>query len=384
MNRPIVFAIPGDPDRKSGGTRYDRRMIEELCALGLTVEALRLPDGYPRPTLREEEEAGRLIAGIEDGAIVVVDGLAFGAMPRIAHLQAPRLRLVALVHHPLALETGIDAALRERLAASERAALSHAHHVIVTSPATARTLVADYAVSPERLTIARPGTDRPEGGPAGVDRPGSDAPSSAQAVGLTPRPLPASDERSPRVLAVGSLTARKDHRSLVEALSRVGDLDWTCRIVGDDAADPAVAAALRRQVEGSGLGGRVTITGPVDDVEADYAEADIFALASRYEGYGMVFGEAMAHGLPILACKAGAIPDLVPPSAGILVEPGDVEALAHGLRTLLDGRAARQKLAAGARAAGRALPTWRQSAAIFAAALGAFADETLRLVSAGS
>ena len=70
---------------------------------------------------------------VPDDAVVVVDGLAFGAMPDEAWAERDRLRLVALVHHPLGLETGLPAPVSEQLLASERRALQAARGVVVTS-----------------------------------------------------------------------------------------------------------------------------------------------------------------------------------------------------------------------------------------------------------
>jgi glycosyltransferase involved in cell wall biosynthesis len=97
-----------------------------------------------------------------------------------------------------------------------------------------------------------------------------------------------------------------------------------------------------------------------------YTEADLFALASRFEGYGMAYSEAIAYGLPVIGTRAGAIPDTVPPNAGILVEPDDVPAFAVALRRLIANADERRRLAAAARAAAAQLPTWQDSAKIVA------------------
>ena len=100
-----------------------------------------------------------------------------------------------------------------------------------------------------------------------------------------------------------------------------------------------------------------------------YAAADLFVLPSRYEGFGMAYAEAIAHGLPVIGTTAGAIPDTVPASAGVLIPPDDVSALAAALRRLIENAAERAVLAAGAREAAKHLPTWQESAKLFAQAI---------------
>ena len=102
-----------------------------------------------------------------------------------------------------------------------------------------------------------------------------------------------------------------------------------------------------------------------------YAEADIFALASRFEGYGMAYAEAIAHGLPVIGTIAGAIPGTVPPDAGLLVAPDDALAFASALRRLIGDENERRRFAGAARAAAAQLPTWVESAKLFSRALEA-------------
>lgn len=338
----LVFAIPADLEIRSGGYGYDRRVIEELRKLGWRVDHLRLPDGFPAPSRNELETTASQFADLPDESLVLVDGLAFGAMPEIARREAARLKLVALVHHPLALETGLSERQAENLRKSEVEALASVRGIIVTSPETARTLISDFRVRPDAICVAIPGTE-----PARPARGGIDG-------------------ESPLILAVGSLTQRKDHATLVVALALLRDRPWHCRIVGSDRMDPVSASALRRQIADNGLDDRIVVTGALDEVDAEYDRADIFALASRYEGFGMVFAEAMARGLPIIGCRGGAVPDLVPDSAGILLEPGDVIGFSEALAKLLDDRQARRSYAAGSLVAGRKLPDWRASAKVLA------------------
>jgi len=239
--------------------------------------------------------------------------------------------------------TGTEAA---SLHESERAALSHACHVVVTSPSTARLLIADFAVPAGRVSVVQPGTDR---------------------VASQPRHGGAAVE----LLAVGSIVPRKGYDVLVAALAELSDLAWRLTIAGDGERSPETMRALAAEIDRIGLGQRISFTGAVapEQLIEHYAAADLFVLPSRFEGYGMACAEAIAHGLPVVATTAGAIPETVPPGAGVLVKPDDAGALAAVLRGLIADRPARARLAAGARAAATTLPSWQQQAEEFARVL---------------
>jgi glycosyltransferase involved in cell wall biosynthesis len=130
-------------------------------------------------------------------------------------------------------------------------------------------------------------------------------------------------------------------------------------------------AEIRELIAEHDLEERVELMGELtnETLAAWYRQADLFVLPSQHEGYGMALGEALAYGLPIVSTTAGAIPDTVPPGAGLLTPPGDSQALAAALRLLLTDSWRRQQLAAAARQAGRQLPAWPETAARFAAAL---------------
>ena len=341
------FLIPGDPDRRTGGTIYDRRIMAGLAALGWLVALQRLDASFPAPTSAALTEAHEALATLPDQSLAVIDGLALGAMPEAAAAHCDRLRLIGLVHHPLALETGLDEAQREWLYVSEREALRQVRQVIVTSPSTARALT-DYGVPPERCAVASPGVD--------------------------PAPLATgSGGRELTWLCAATLTPRKGHAVLFRALARLKDRSWRLRCAGGDMHDPATAARLRMLVDELGLSDRVEWLGELETValEAAYQQADGFVLPSFHEGYGMVLAEALARGLPIISTTAGAIPDTVPADAGLLVPPGDEAALVEALARFLDEPQLRERLAAGARAARETLPDWPAASVHFARILEA-------------
>jgi len=335
--RAAAFAIPGDLTTLTGGYIYERRLLEGLRAQGRAVAHIQLGASWPDPTVGDMEDAINRLCAVEPARALILDGFISGAADTagLARVRAP---MVAMVHHPLALEQGLGAARRAQLFASERANLALMAHVLVPSPHTAATLVAQYDVAPGRITIARPGTDRPMVRPAPID--------------------------PPLILAVGIQHPRKGHDVLLAALAQIQGAAWQAVIAGGT-YDAAHSAALARQLLALGLNRRVRFAGRVSaaDLAGLYAQASIFALATRYEGYGIVFDEALSHGLPIVSCRTGAVPDTVPPEAGLLVPPDAPEAFARALDSLLQDGALRRQMARAAAAAGAQLPGWRDTAA---------------------
>jgi glycosyltransferase involved in cell wall biosynthesis len=348
--KQLAFAVPGDLAIPTGGYAYDRRMIAELDRLGWQVDLIDLGEGFPWPDQTTLTSARTRLLTAPAGRSIVIDGLALGVMPETASRLAGRNPLVALVHHPLALELGLSACQADALRASEMAALASVQRVVVTSAATARLIASDYGVPAERITVATPGSD-----PA--------------------RPVQGSQHDVVRLLSVGAVVPRKGYDILIAALATLTALSWTLMIVGDRTRDPNAVARLDADIARHALGDRITVVGAVspERLAALYSEADVFVLASYFEGYGMAFAEAIAHGLPIIGTTGGAIPETVPPDTGLLVPAGDISAFARALRRVIGEDELRRQMANASRRAAARLPTWRQSAEIFARAL-----ETLR------
>ncbi len=337
--RALQFVVPGSLSQATGGYHYDRRLIEGLRGLGWQPHVRLLDAGFPFPTRGALAEASAVFASFADGALVMIDGLALGAMPQVLAAHAARLTLVGLVHHPLALESGLAPEVAEQLRRSEQAALHWVRHVIVTSAFTRDTL-ASYGVAPERISVVEPGTDA-----APMAQGGS--------------------QDSCELLCVANIVPRKGHDVLIEALSTVAELPWRLTCVGNTQRSPETAAALHHRVGAAGLGARVRILGELGGFELQqcFVAADLFVLPTRHEGFGMAVAEALAHGLPVLATRTGAIPDLVLPGAGMIVPPEDPQALRDALAYLLTDRKALASLAEGARAKRLLLPRWPQACA---------------------
>lgn len=334
--REVIFAIPGDLDTPTGGYRYDKRIIEELRALGWAVNYLPLSGEFPSPSEQALDETANLFAKINPNTLVMIDGLALGAIP-LSTLKSLRASMVALCHHPLAFETGLTTDRIDYLHRTEREALSRAVATISTSRSTAALLVREFGVSPDEVTVAEPGTE--------------------------PAPRANANAKPPRILSVGAITRRKGHDTLAKALSKIRDLEWEWRIAGAD-RDTVAMQALNREIENGKIADRAKLLGSLDDaaLEAEYASASLFALPSHFEGYGMAFTEALARGLPVIAGSGGALVETVPKEAGVFVAPGNFGELALVLRRLLTNADELSRRADAAWEYAKSLPRWRDTA----------------------
>ncbi len=354
----VLSGLPGP----SGGTVYNTRLAREW---GVTPVPVTGP--WPQPGPDDLTTLRRVLLGGPREQTLVVDGMLASAAPQVVREAVVDGRTVwVLVHLPLPAETGLAPAQQCRLEASERAALAAATGVVVTSEWAATDLRRRYDVNP--VVVAPPGTD----------------PADA-AVGSTPA----------RLLTVASFTPRKNHRLLVDALTRVRDLPWTAHWVGTS-GEHDTTGELRRQLAGAGLGDRVRLEGPRTGqaLEAAWAQADLLLLPSLAETYAMVVGEALVREVPALVSAGtaaeqtlagpaaertlpgpvteqhpagrdtapgafGAAPDL----AGAALDPHAPQAWAQTLFGWLGDQALRDRWRASARRRGAELPRWADTAA---------------------
>lgn len=337
----LALLVPGAIDQLTGGYLFARQIADGLAKRGRAVEIVELAGRFPDADAAARDACAVALARFPDGACVVIDGLALAGCAECLPYEATRLRLVAWVHHPLADETGLSADARARFHAIETRLLPRFKGVICPSRCTAEA-VAHYGVDPARIAVAPPGTKQP----------------------ARHRVRPRGNEIL-RLLSVATVTPRKGHLVLIEALARMQRTDWQLDCIGSLARDLDHVAAVRRAIAAQRLDARVLLHGEMaqEKLGAAYDAADLFVLPSFHEGYGMALAEALAHGLPIIATRTGAIPETVPEAAGILVAPGDPAALATALGNLLSDRALLARLTQGATAAGAMLPDWPSAVA---------------------
>ncbi|WP_207957089.1 glycosyltransferase family 4 protein [Rubrobacter tropicus] len=342
----LAFVTVGDAARLTGGYLYNRRLLEGLKENGAKVEVF-VPCGADP---RAQAAAAPAFGNVFDPApfdAVVVDALARVVVaPHLDRWRSGR-PVVALVHE---LPGVADPAASDRERPFE-APILRSDRIVAVSDHGKEVLLKRGAPA-ARVRVVPPGFD---GLGRGLER------------GLL-------REGPPRVLCVAQWIPRKGVLDLVRAWGTKDTPGAMLDLVGETDADAPYATKVR---EAASYDPSILVHGPVDDdtLAGLYASAYIFALPSRYEGYGIVYAEALSFGLPVVACTVGPVPEVVGDGTGLLVPAGDPEALSDALDRLLSDAGLREKMSAAALQRAAGLPRWRDTVDGFLAALGEIVEE---------
>ncbi len=335
--RTVHLVVPAgieDPARPSGGNAYDLRVCRELTERGRRVVRHDIPGDWPVPGPGGLTALRSVLAGLAAGSVVLVDGLVGSAAGELLAAEAGRLGIVLLVHLPLGVGVAPDAAL----VASELRAVSSAQRVIVTSDWTRGWLLQHTAADPAQVIVARPGVD--------------------------PAPTAVGGTDGGRLLSVGALAPVKGQDRVLAALNGIRDLEWTWTCVGSRAVDPAYVERLITEVDRNGLGGRVRLAGPQppEELGESYAATDLLVVGSRHETYGMVVGEALARGIPVVVTPVGGVAEALGTTRtgvpGLVAATDDAAGLADAIRRWLTDPELRTRLRAAARVRRATLAPW--------------------------
>ena len=316
-----MLLVSGNIARRTGGNLYDLRMERACRRAGVPLRIV---------SVASTTQARRRLARL-DPSVVVIDSLAIPVAAPLVPWMRERLRarVVALMHMP-------------STSSGARGVLRAADRVVAVSPHLGRAL-ARAGVSRSRLTVIRPGSD---------------------GIPTIARARRGAGERRLRVLTVANWSASKGIATLLRAAATVPGLHLD--LVGDTGAG-AYRVSVLALARSRALEARVTIHGSlgVSDLARLFARADVFALPTEREGYGIVFAEALWHDLPVVAADVDTVRSIVG-EAGLFVPPRRVRPLAAALRLMTDDWL-RRRLAKAARDRARALPRWTTSQAAFVA-----------------
>jgi glycosyltransferase involved in cell wall biosynthesis len=344
MTRTLSISLVtlGDPLTMTGGYLYHRRMAELAPAYDARLTFASFPSlTFPLPAFYARRVLRTVRAERPD--VVLIDSIAAAFLAPVR--MPPGVSVAAILHQP---PGGIDHGRPRALvqAALDRRTYRRAARLLVASEPLGAEL-ARQGFS-ERILVVAPGRDVPD-----------------------PSPGPAADLRAgadTALLCVANWLPRKGVLDLLDAVAALPDGVARLHLAGDEDADPAYAARVRRRLGEPDLAGRVLRHGrlPKEEIARLYRDADVFVLPSLREPYGTVYGEAMAAGLPVVGWRAGNLPHLARDGReGLVVEPGDVPALTATLAKLCADPALRARLGAAAQRRAEEFPTWEDSAAVF-------------------
>jgi glycosyltransferase involved in cell wall biosynthesis len=333
----IALVIYGSLSTISGGYLYDRMLVEHLRVEGDSVDVVSLPWRDYAAHLGDNAAVDALIARVGTVDVLLEDELNHPSLIAFNRRMRGRVPIVSIVHHLRVSERHARELQRTHVLV-ERAYLRTCDAFVYNSQTT-RATVESLLGEARPHVVAYPAGDR------------------FALPALAPRVL----SQLPTALFVGNVTARKGLHTLIEALSDAPG--WRLRIVGRETVEAHYAAGVRDLIARRGLDERVTWLGALDDaaLAREYAQADVFAVPSQYEGFGIVYLEAMGFGVPVIASRGGAAVEFVEDGVnGRLIAIDDAGALAGALREMADP-ATHARMSVAARARFEAHPSWAAS-----------------------
>ena len=337
----IGLLINGSLDTISGGYYYDRRLVSSLQEAGHQMQVFSIPRRSYAANLAGSRSY-RLPVGLD---LLLQDELAHPALIPANRRPHP-YPLISLVHHLRSSEERPGwLNLCYRLV--ERSYLRSLDGFIFNSRTTrqaVQALVGDRAAS----VIAYPPCDH--------FSPGL---SQAAVTGRARQAAPL------RLLFLGNVIPRKGLHTLLLAISGLPVHSVSLDVAGSLKADPGYARRVMRQAAGLAQRAAITFHGILADasLQKKLEQAHVMVVPSSYEGFGIVYLEGMAFGLPAIGTSAGAASEVITPAEnGYLIRPGDAVSLAAHLMTLLVDRSLLAQLSLNALESYRRQPPWQQTA----------------------
>lgn len=336
----LGFVIPGDLNAPTGGSRYDREILKRFVNHQINAHLISVSHTYPYPTLDDRIKTAARISACPC-ALLLIDGLAFGAFSDI-EFAAITKPLIVLLHHPLADETGLSANVAQQFYEQEKNNLGMAHKVIVTSHATKQRLINAYHVRDNKISVAEPA----------ITRPHRLAHQKSKSQGETCL-----------MLAVGSISPRKNYSFIINVLSQINtNRSWLLNIAGrcDDEQETQKLAML---IKALGLEKHIRLLDAVSEpmLQTLYQDSDFLLFPSLYEGYGMALTEALSYGLPIIASIHIPAVSGLEGEGVLLIDPDKTALWVETIEQWMNNPVAFSKAVQTAKSLAKTLPDWDQT-----------------------
>ena len=336
----LGFLIYGSLDTLSGGYLYDRKLVDFLRDRGDSVEIISLPWRNYAAHLSDNLYF-RLPHDLE---LLIQDELNHPSLIW-ANAQPHPYPIISLVHHLRSSEQrpGWQNWIYHQV---ERHYLNSVDGFIFNSQTTKR-VVSRFVKSRKPEIIACPPTDR-----FGYPMTEKDVIARAQETG------------SLRLLFLGNIIHRKGLHILLDAISRK-NLDISLNIIGGTTAEEKYAEAMQLKVKRSNMEAKIKFHVPMnqDDLANKLKSTHVLVVPSSYEGFGIVYLEGMAFGLPAIGTTAGAASEIITNGeTGFLIEPGDSNALVERLSLLSQDRDLLAQMSVNALERYHQQPTWDETA----------------------
>jgi glycosyltransferase involved in cell wall biosynthesis len=345
----IGLIIYGSLDTLTGGTLYDRLLVEHLRQQGDQVDLISLPWRTYGRHLRDNCSVslwGRLRHAPFDA--LLQDELAHPSLFALNHRLRRYVRypIVTIVHLLRCSEP--RPVWHNRLYRwVERQYLRGLDGLIYNSRTT-QAAVQQLVGSDHPGVVAYPGGDH-------------------LPPRLTSQQIEARSQQAGalHILFVGNLTPVKGLHTLLQALKHVPAEQWRLTVVGSLTMDPDYVDSIRRQIDGSGWSDRVRLLGacPNAEVATHLVQHHVLAVPSLYEAFGIAYLEAMGFGLPVIASSAGGAHELITEGEhGFLVAPGDATTLTQHIQMLQHERNRLRRMSLAAFRRAQTHPTWAECA----------------------
>jgi len=346
----IGLIIYGSLETISGGYLYDRKLVDYLRAQGDEVEIISQPwSAYGRHL--GHNFSSEMLGRLQDARVDVLlqDELNHPSLVWLngrlrSHITYP---IISIVHHLRSSEAH-PRGLMPMYQQVERHYLRSVDGFVFNSQTT-KQVVAEMGGGDKPFIVATPAGDRFQ-----PDISSDEIVTRCQESG----PL--------RLLFVGNVMARKGLHDLVGALAQLPSSDWQLDVVGETAVDPAYTQRIQAHIKDANLSDRITLHGAISDTELAhyYRRSHLLAVPSQYEGFGIVYLEAMSFGLPAIGTTAGAAGEIIQDGeSGFLIGEGETAVLSQRIHHLHQNRGELTRLSLNARQSFLTWPTWDDSMA---------------------